>query len=315
MPPVRIDELAFIDDTDDTKSNEEEVFEKLGSRVQTTQSSPQFVMVLRLQKLARLYEKTAKVHRRIQIIKDKVKENENINRFEKATIELLRAERKRKVDNISDLGLKIVDCCNSIEAYKFTSGENREAVSKQREEQVQEAKKLLQAYMKISDPKPIINGQPKALPSTISKNLTGKQKRLFVEAENRFELANIARFASVSAVSLGHCLRILPGPTSFGIIKDGPEGRPHLITYDDPRAREYLCSILDELNNLRLVRKSKGLINFIEDKSASKFSATPVKLAVNQKVNLMRNDLFSRTTKSTKTCRAMDSINHVPDLT
>merc|ERR1712210_231492 len=109
---------------------------------------------------------------------------------------------------------------------------------------------------------------------------------------------------------LGHCLRIQPTPTDFEVVKsnarhsfclkfysaqDGKTGR---ISYDDQRSENYLQSIVDELDNLKIVRKNKSLINFIEDVSASKFSAEPVKLAVNKRANLMRNDLFSRSSKS-----------------
>ena len=39
------------------------------------------------------------------------------------------------------------------------------------------------------------------------------------EAEDKFEIANVARFASVSAACLGHCLRIQPTPTDFEVLK------------------------------------------------------------------------------------------------
>ena len=90
------------------------------------------------------------------------------------------------------------------------------------------------------------------------------------EAEDKFEIANIARFSAVSATCLGHCLRVQPTPTVFEVVKckllcstffkflnfysaqDGKTGR---ISYDDPRAENFLQSIVNDLDNLKIVRK------------------------------------------------------------
>ena len=88
------------------------------------------------------------------------------------------------------------------------------------------------------------------------------------EAEDKFEIANVARFISVSSASLGHCLRVLPTPTDFEIVKSmislkksfrtiilAQDGRKGSVSYEDPRAEKYLRAIVDELDNLRLIRK------------------------------------------------------------
>ncbi|CAG5111776.1 Oidioi.mRNA.OKI2018_I69.chr2.g6050.t1.cds [Oikopleura dioica] len=319
MPPVQVvnEEMAFIDDMDDFQKRNAKTdpdINELSIRVQKLRNSPQSQMVLRLQKLAKLYEESARVKRRMKFIQEKLEENEQKNRFEQATIELLKAERKRKLDNISDLGLKIIEGSNNLESERSTASETHAENSELREEQISESKKLLQGYLSITDPKPIISALPKAPHSVRRRNLSGKNKKQMEEAEDKFEIANVARFISVSSASLGHCLRVLPTPTDFEIVKT-QDGKKGSVSYEDPRAEKYLRAIVDELDNLRLIRKSKGLINFIEDKSASKFSAEPVKLAINQRANLMRNDLFSRSSKSKSARSAHRQASSIPDLT
>ena len=82
----------FIDDIDDFKSDKSDPVDinKLSIRVQRLRSSPQSQVVLRLQKLAKIYEESARVRRRIKFIHEKLEENEQKNRFEQATIELLK---------------------------------------------------------------------------------------------------------------------------------------------------------------------------------------------------------------------------------
>ena len=48
------------------------------------------------------------------------------------------------------------------------------------------------------------------------------------EAEDKFEIANVARFTSVSAACLGHCLRIQPTPSDFEVVKSNAR---HVLTY------------------------------------------------------------------------------------
>jgi len=320
MPPVQIvnEDMAFIDDIKDFQKEAEKPetvdINQLSIRVQKLRSSPQSQMVLRLQKLAKLYEESARVRRRLKFIQEKLEENEQQNRFEQATIELLKAERKRKLDNISDLGLKIIEGSNNLETEKSTALETATENLKIRSEQSAESKKLLQGYLTITDLKPILNGLPKAPHVVRRRNISGKHKKQMEEAEDKFEIANVARFASVSAASLGHCLRVQPTSFDFEIVKT-QDGKKGAISYDDPRAEKYLQSIVDELDNLKIVRRSKNLINFIEDKSASKFSAEPVKLSVNKRANLMRNDLFSRSSKSKPAQSARRIISEIPDLT
>ena len=95
MPPVQVvnEDMAFIDDMDDfqkrnAKTNPD--INELSIRVQKLRNSPQSQMVLRLQKLAKLYEESARVKRRMKFIQEKLEENEQKNRFEQATIELLK---------------------------------------------------------------------------------------------------------------------------------------------------------------------------------------------------------------------------------
>ena len=95
MPPVQVvnEDMAFIDDMDDfqkrnAKTNPDR--NELSIRVQKLRNSPQSQMVLRLQKLAKLYEESARVKRRMKFIQEKLEENEQKNRFEQATIELLK---------------------------------------------------------------------------------------------------------------------------------------------------------------------------------------------------------------------------------
>jgi hypothetical protein len=94
MPPVQVvnEKMPFIDDIDDYKSDKSEPVDinKLAIRVQRLRSSPQSQVVLRLQKLAKIYEESARVRRRIKFIQEKLEENEQKNRFEQATIELLK---------------------------------------------------------------------------------------------------------------------------------------------------------------------------------------------------------------------------------
>ena len=144
-----------------------------------------------------------------------------------------RAERKRKLDNISDLGLKIIEGSNNLESERSTASETHAENTKLREEQISESKKLLQGYLIITDPKPIISALPKTPHSVRRRNLSvrlftnlisqiftqGKNKKQMEEAEDKFEIANVARFISVASASLGHCLRVLPTPTDFEIVK------------------------------------------------------------------------------------------------
>ena len=99
MPPVQVvnEDMAFIDDMDDfqkrnTKTDPD--INELSIRVQKLRNSPQSQMVLRLQKLAKLYEESARVKRRMKFIQEKLEENEQKNRFEQATIELLKYRAK-----------------------------------------------------------------------------------------------------------------------------------------------------------------------------------------------------------------------------
>ena len=115
MPPVTIDELDFIDsDSTATCSKGKGDVRQLIGKLEKLRMSPVFQVVLRIQALAKLYEEQTRLAQRNVLLKQKLDDRANSNRIQMAKLEVLRADRRKRQENISNINLKIIDETNLI---------------------------------------------------------------------------------------------------------------------------------------------------------------------------------------------------------
>ena len=129
MPPVKIDHLEFIDGTDSESSDlkvENTEFEELKSKLASVQKSNVFQIVVRIHAMAKLYEAQTRITLRNEFLRKKIEEKSNLNRIQLAQLELLRADRRKKEQNLESISLKIMEEDGTLKNTKKNINKSKE---------------------------------------------------------------------------------------------------------------------------------------------------------------------------------------------
>ena len=98
---------------------------QLVAKLEKLRASPVFQMMLRIQNLARLYEEQTRLTRRNAILTRELADREAQNRLKLARLEVLRADRRRRQENISAINLRILDETNQISVQSAANQKTR----------------------------------------------------------------------------------------------------------------------------------------------------------------------------------------------
>ena len=111
-------------------------YRQLIGKFEELRLSPVFQLVLRIQKLAKLYEEKTCLKNRNILLSKKIDEINNSNRIETAQLEILRADRRKRQHNISDLNLKIIEETNNKSAEIASAQKNRKNIDELKEQSI-----------------------------------------------------------------------------------------------------------------------------------------------------------------------------------
>ena len=95
------------------------------AKLEKLRASPVFQMMLRIQNLAQLYEEQTRLTRRNAILTRELADREAQNRLKLARLEVLRADRRRRQENISAINLRILDETNQISVQSAANQKSR----------------------------------------------------------------------------------------------------------------------------------------------------------------------------------------------
>jgi len=332
MPPVTLDELEYIDSESTPTANFEMLqngnsknreVRQLMAKLEKLRASPVFQMMLRIQNLAQLYEEQTRLTRRNAILTRELADREAQNRLKLARLEVLRADRRRRQENISAINLRILDETNQISVQSAANQKSRRSNGEIKDQITIKNKELLREYLEFINGENIITNLSSSKPTIKPKSISIKQsktKKMFEEFSILSEGHNISQFLTAASTVMCFPLRF---PLHWnGIQTHYDENGAVTIPFSDPKAALYLHSLIEQFNTIKVVKKNRNLVSFLQSSTVipPTSSISLNSLSSSSKTLLMRDALFAHDRNAIRqrngnAVKSISAVEEIPDFT